>query len=61
MAATIGNWRNRQESSSHSPATVSESSFLLLVVLVIFDGNDDRSRIGPEANKAGGRLAVKLE
>ena len=52
MAATFGNWRNRQ---------VSESSFLLLVVLVIFDGNDDRSRIGPEANKAGGRLAVKLE
>ena len=60
MAATIGNWRNRQE--SYFPATVSESSFLLFVVLaVIFDGNDDRSRIGPEANKAGGRLAVKLE
>ena len=42
MAATIGNWRNRQE--SYFPATVSESSFLLFVVLaVIFDGNDDRS------------------
>ena len=56
--ATIGNWQ--QESYSHSAATVSESSFLLLliVLLVIFAVltvmmTVELSRIGREANKGG--------